>query len=134
MALMLTACFGQGVVGSYGGSSIIYPGGGVPIVKDAKYVLEYLSRETDPTRSYAMYCPGNPDCNTVYVDVQHLKPFMSKEEALAWLNDGFVGIFVRLLAVTDIPVTQEKKITELPQPAKVIETNAYKLTGRDRKK
>lgn len=51
-----------------------------------RFVIVYKAREVDPSRSYSMFCPNNPDCNTVYVDVERTLMFSSKEQSIEYMN------------------------------------------------
>ena|SRR6266850_5021897 len=61
------------------------------------WAVVYRETVVDPTRSYAMYCPTNPECNTVYKDVEKTVWFHTRDEAFGFLNgyyDAWLGMAV----------------------------------------
>lgn len=104
-------------IGSRAALTAVYP-----------YLLVYTTTEKCPECGfrYAMYCPGS-DCNVPTKEVKHFKEFGSKQDALDFLNNGFVGKFTRLLRVVEVPVKQSTQTAEVPQPALVVETNRFSL-------
>lgn len=55
------------------------------------WAVVYLTKQVDPTRSYVMICgPTNPDCNTVYKDVETTKWFATRDDAVDFINGFWV--------------------------------------------
>lgn len=55
------------------------------------WALVYTQKVVDPTRSYAMYCPQDPGCNTVYRDKEVTEWYPTRELAVKRMN----GVFTR---------------------------------------
>jgi hypothetical protein len=65
-------------------------GGSLVADESHGWAVVYLRQEVDPTRSYLMYCPDRPECNTVYQNVEMTKWFSTRDAALDFVNGYWV--------------------------------------------
>lgn len=132
--------------------TVVWDGGGITINKlmagssepAYRYLLKYTTRERDYNADTAtlVYCAGW-DCNTPTKTVEHFAEFGTAEEAIKFVNDGFLNIgsaylpngvqgtttwsgqtvspapkFVALYRVTPVEVVTTTDRNEIPQPPK----------------
>lgn len=91
----------------------------------ARYILAIEVMEVNPNLSYAINCSADrPNCNTVYEPSVKYIPFASLEDVRTYLSQDRVT-FIKLFALSDVPVKVEETTSSTPQPPLVTHKKTF---------